>query len=433
VGTAKLAEALAESGCPVCRVSQEWEDRGFWGLLWEHVNDPVIRRDFRQRRGHCPYHLARFLLVEEERHLGAGGVAIFLRELCLSIADDLDRDPPTLPVARCRPCEYRYRRDLDLARLIGIELAHEGFRAVYGASDGVCLPHAWMALGAPTRRDAVEALARYVVDRAHDLHEGGRPMPTINWLHGHSGPPQPADNTPPDASAQLDVDDEILRLAVETPGCTLCNLEAEDGRRLLDRLLDSAPANWTEGDDMADLCREHLLEMFRLEQWRPSHDTRSGQVLRAAVPLALDTWKQRADERQAAVPSFTVPRWLIALGFPPRPATFPLPRTTCHVCTQRARFSAGIATRYSALLVEPEFLQAATRLDGLCATHLRTILAQTDPTVASKLAASHGARLRTIAASVGEFLRLCRWETRHEPRGEEQRAPGLAMRFFVHA
>jgi hypothetical protein len=227
------------------------------------------------------------------------------------------------------------------------------------------------------------------------------------------------------------MDEEAIRLAVEAPGCALCNLEAEDGQRLLDGLLDSDPTTWSEGDESAWLCREHLLELFRLEQWRPTHDTRAAQVLRAAVPPALDTWKQRAEERQRSVPAYSVPRWLIALGFPPRPTTFPFLRPPCHVCVERARFSASAVATYASLLPQAEFLHAATRLDGLCAAHLRTVLAATDPNLAAKLAVPHAARLRTIAAGIAEFLRLCRWETRHEPRGEEQRAPGLALRFFV--
>ncbi len=42
-----LQEALAQSGCPLCRLLEERAEQYLDNLLWENVNDPGMRQAVR--------------------------------------------------------------------------------------------------------------------------------------------------------------------------------------------------------------------------------------------------------------------------------------------------------------------------------------------------------------------------------------------------
>src|SRR5262249_62052270 len=62
LGHARLVEALAKPGCPVCRSVRDDSLRHLGTVLYEHVTDPGIRAGLRASRGFCSWHAA--LLAE---------------------------------------------------------------------------------------------------------------------------------------------------------------------------------------------------------------------------------------------------------------------------------------------------------------------------------------------------------------------------------
>ncbi len=78
-----LASAIEEGGCPICRLLSRVEVDALRNLLYEHVNDPHVRKLIVEGWGLCQYHswlMAR--LAIEDPSLGGGlGPAIILEDL----------------------------------------------------------------------------------------------------------------------------------------------------------------------------------------------------------------------------------------------------------------------------------------------------------------------------------------------------------------
>ncbi len=80
-----LRDAMAQPGCPVCRLKFDSADRFLESLLWESVNDPAKRHRIRRARGFCYEHA--WSLV----HAGASvGVAIIARDVLQSVLETLE-------------------------------------------------------------------------------------------------------------------------------------------------------------------------------------------------------------------------------------------------------------------------------------------------------------------------------------------------------
>ncbi|HXF81800.1 MAG TPA: DUF6062 family protein [bacterium] len=82
----KLQDALAATGCPICRIVRQAEQRYLWGYLYEQVNDPHSREEFIAARGFCADH-ARALLAFHD----VLGVAILYRHLVGELTAALER------------------------------------------------------------------------------------------------------------------------------------------------------------------------------------------------------------------------------------------------------------------------------------------------------------------------------------------------------
>ncbi len=78
-----LASAIEEGGCPICRLVAKVEVDALRSLLYEHVNDPHVRKLIVSGWGLCQYHswlMAR--LAIEDPSLGGGlGPAIIMEDL----------------------------------------------------------------------------------------------------------------------------------------------------------------------------------------------------------------------------------------------------------------------------------------------------------------------------------------------------------------
>jgi len=167
-----LRDALAEPGCPVCRLASRAAERYLDGLLWESVNDPGLRHRVRASLGFCHEH--GWGLVRPGASLG---VAILMHDVLRTVLKEmsgarfdalpalslrrahetLDPGQPSAatanlvdgltPRAECPACAQAHEvEDTCLSTLIEHLLGENGLLSAYEASDGLCLPHFRQAL-----------------------------------------------------------------------------------------------------------------------------------------------------------------------------------------------------------------------------------------------------------------------------------------------
>jgi len=189
-----LRDALAQPGCPVCRLKTDSADRFLDSLLWESVNDPEKRREIRRARGFC--HVHAWALARATASLG---VAIITRDVLGSLVETVEaasfnalsplslrRVQETLDAAQpsaatsdlvarleaevpCPACVWADKMEgIYLDTLIGHLVGAEGLLDAYRTSEGLCLPHFRQALARVRKKAVFEALVeaqRAVWDR----------------------------------------------------------------------------------------------------------------------------------------------------------------------------------------------------------------------------------------------------------------------------
>lgn len=105
-----VIEACSQPGCPLCRLRQHEAERYIDSVLYEMVNDPGVRADFRAARGYCDRH-AWLMCKGYGRTLG---VAILLREAIgntLGALRDHDRRTPIRTVRNTAARVWRRLRN----------------------------------------------------------------------------------------------------------------------------------------------------------------------------------------------------------------------------------------------------------------------------------------------------------------------------------
>ncbi len=163
----EIREALAQPGCPFCRLQARSADRYLDGVLWEMVLDLEVRADLNQARGYCPQH--GWLLVRTGAALGVAimtqGVLNALLGVLAShplegapdsilqgLRRSLDREAASPATARlvadlapqvpCPVCSHLQSLEKQLASTLLAHLEGPGALVeVYRASDGLCLAH----------------------------------------------------------------------------------------------------------------------------------------------------------------------------------------------------------------------------------------------------------------------------------------------------
>jgi hypothetical protein len=87
-----VEEALKLGGCPVCRAVRKSEEDLIKSILYEGVNDPSIRRSFRESLGLCPYHAWLFVEVVRKPDVLDGLGSTIIYEDMLSEAIELFKE-----------------------------------------------------------------------------------------------------------------------------------------------------------------------------------------------------------------------------------------------------------------------------------------------------------------------------------------------------
>jgi hypothetical protein len=179
-----LRDALAEAGCPVCRLKARDGERYLDSLLYENVNDPGVRRELRQACGFCQRHA--WQLVRPSAALGA---AILHRDLVRTalkvleqarfqvlprlslrrLQESLDAQESAAataevveqlqPQRHCPACRVEAEMEAIYLQTLLEHLTGEGgLLDAFRSSAGLCLPHFRQALALLRDRDDFEAL-----------------------------------------------------------------------------------------------------------------------------------------------------------------------------------------------------------------------------------------------------------------------------------
>jgi hypothetical protein len=167
-----LREAMAQTGCPICRLRFDAANRFLDNLLWESVNDPGARDAIRRARGLCHQHA--WDMVRNGATLGS---TIIMRDVLNDILrttqaaqfegvpalslrraqEALNREQPSAATARlvadlapqtlCPVCAQAEKMESVYVGVLVDNLSgKENLLADLQASDGLCLPHFRMAL-----------------------------------------------------------------------------------------------------------------------------------------------------------------------------------------------------------------------------------------------------------------------------------------------
>lgn len=166
----ELRDALAQPGCPLCRLETRVAERYLDFLLWERVNDPELRQNLRQARGFCREHA--WMLVRPGASLG---IAVMLHDVLQDVLQSLNgavmqptqetrrplerlrttiapAPPPAVAgiVAALEPqgeqicpacAQCRVMEEVYLDVLLDSLPEAGGLLEAYQSSDGLCLPH----------------------------------------------------------------------------------------------------------------------------------------------------------------------------------------------------------------------------------------------------------------------------------------------------
>ena len=155
-----VSEALAQSGCCICRLADYAVRRYLGSLLWESVNDPGVREKLRAARGFCREH------SWQAQSMGSPlGVAILWRDLLTQEVVELQRPGVELrrrrlaPRGECPACAQRDEAERRFLETLLEHLEAGELRGEYTDSSGLCLPHIERAL-----RSAPPQAHRFLVE-----------------------------------------------------------------------------------------------------------------------------------------------------------------------------------------------------------------------------------------------------------------------------
>jgi len=179
-----LRDAMAQPGCPVCRLMAAAVEHYLDTLLWENVNDAGARQQIRRARGFCNQHA--WQLVAGGSSLGAVIITRDVLQNLLRLLEDAGfqapavslrrrakhalegrRPPPANaqlvaqlgPQAPCPACaQAETTEEVLIATLVEGLLGDDGLLPAYRASEGMCLKHFRQALSEARSPAVFEAL-----------------------------------------------------------------------------------------------------------------------------------------------------------------------------------------------------------------------------------------------------------------------------------
>ena len=185
----EVREALALSGCPVCRLAVRSVGRLIRSIAYEQVNDPGLRRGLREARGFCNQHAYRWLR-EARTVLGTAliyrdvltstlrafeGAAVAIGQRCGLLRALLgSEDSGSIRGGLCPACStQREAEDRYLEALLASLTVDEDTQLAFDASQGLCYRHAVAAVrrGGPAAERVLEQTRRATLALISSLDE----------------------------------------------------------------------------------------------------------------------------------------------------------------------------------------------------------------------------------------------------------------------
>jgi len=174
-----VLDAAKQPGCMLCRLVREATRRYLEHLLYENVNDPGLRAQWRKARGFCHRHA--WMLADSQDALG---IAVLYLDLVESCGRAILAERAGTP---CVICEAEAR--VLQSHLETIEQYHDDaeLRAAIDASDGLCGPHFRVVSQRLCRPEMRQAFAR--VSEAAVQRLGGELRRLIESFDYRRSPP----------------------------------------------------------------------------------------------------------------------------------------------------------------------------------------------------------------------------------------------------
>ncbi|WP_456395099.1 DUF6062 family protein [Thermococcus sp.] len=135
-----LKEALENPGCPVCNILQKYEKSEITTILYEHVNNPSVRDQFKESLGLCTYHAWKLKEVAySDPLLGALGVAVIYDHMLSVYIESLEQGR-RVKVSKCFLCRRAEEKERSI--ISGLSRRIEELLPVYKNSGAIlCKKH----------------------------------------------------------------------------------------------------------------------------------------------------------------------------------------------------------------------------------------------------------------------------------------------------
>jgi hypothetical protein len=177
--TFEVRQALAQTGCPVCRLALRSVGRLMKSIAYEQVNDVELRADLRSTHGFCTTHAHRWL---RDVHNPLGTAIVYRDVLTASVRELGGSGAQANPARsgllgtllggskagsanqRCIACRtQRESEERYVETLLSLLASDEAARTLLVASDGLCRRHVHTAQ--PHGGPAVELVVQHAVRR----------------------------------------------------------------------------------------------------------------------------------------------------------------------------------------------------------------------------------------------------------------------------
>ncbi|MBN2303487.1 MAG: hypothetical protein JXQ72_03355 [Anaerolineae bacterium] len=214
-----LFAAFQQSGCPVCRLTNDSIHHYLFSLTYEFVNKPPTHEAIRAARGLCNSHGWH---VIEQFNNTALGIAVLYEGLIRNMLKDMGSVKPgdgrrqlskaagaLAARAECPACTHQATTEDHILRNLLDHMDQDEFAAGFRVSAGLCLPHLRQALERPGQQAAKAVLvaaqqdiwdrlradlAEYIRKNDHRFNtteemgpEGDSPRRAIDGMSGMKG------------------------------------------------------------------------------------------------------------------------------------------------------------------------------------------------------------------------------------------------------
>lgn len=176
-----LLQACTEPGCPVCRLSLKATRHYMDNLMYEHVNDPGVRKNLREARGFCNEHA--WWLSED--YIDALGIAIIHQDVIGNVLKIINVPLPGRkanqkaqnllerlhPSIECPACTFHHTMEDIVIHTLLEYISDKEMSKALSNSAGLCLPHFSRALELVQENNTLKRLVnleRNILSKLHD-------------------------------------------------------------------------------------------------------------------------------------------------------------------------------------------------------------------------------------------------------------------------